>query len=268
MTTSSRFITRCAAAALAVGMSAALAGCGSAPAKGTADASSGGVSYSDKALPSDQVMSAAYAAAIKAKTAHIVMTMTGKTSMKAQGDVSYGAKQPSMAMTMSMAQLGKGQIEMRLVDGILYMQIPNVTPAGKFLAINPKDKNSPFGKTFSGMTDQLDPLKSIKTLESAVRSSERVGKQTIDGVELEHYKVTVDTAALLKQLGTGVAQPAGMPKTVTYDLWLDSKHLLHRTSFTLSGVSFQADMSKWGQPVHVQKPAAGQITSIPQRVQG
>ncbi len=267
MTTRS-IIVRSLAATLAIGVSLGLAGCGNegnqGSAKGLASTDSGNVSYAGKALSKDELIQATYDAAMQAKSAHMSMIMSGKASMKAQGDLVYGAHQPSMAMTMSMPQMGKGEMEMRLVGGMMYMQLPGMTPPGKFVAIDPKDKTSPLAKSFAATSGQMDPLHSFQTMQKAVKSVDRVGKQTLGGVELDHYKVVVDTSALVKGLGTAAAQQAALPETLTYDMWLDSKNLLRRMTFDLMGVTFEAEMSKWGEPVTVKRPAADQIVKMPQ----
>ncbi len=257
-------VGRAGVVGVTVGVTLGLAGCGSAPSgAGYARADSGGVAYAEEALGKDEIMSATYSAAMKAKTSHIVMSMSGKASLKAKGDVAYGAKLPKMSMTMRMAQLGKGKLTMRVVGGKVYLHIPAMIPPGKFIAIDPTDRTSPLAKSFAGTADQMDPLKSIKTMESAVRSADRVGKQTMGGVTVEHYKVTVDTSALVKQVGKAAAQQGSLPDTLTYDLWLDERHRLHRMSFKMAGVSFEATMSKWGKPVQVRRPASGDILTLP-----
>jgi hypothetical protein len=45
--------------------------------------------------------------------------------MTMEGDVDYSATPPEMAMTMTNAMLGQGEIEMRMVDGAMYMQMPS-----------------------------------------------------------------------------------------------------------------------------------------------
>ena len=109
----------------------------------------------------------------------------------------------------------------------------------------------------------MDPLQSIKTMESAVQSAERVGKQTIGGVTVEHYKLTVDTTPLVKEMDPKVAQQAELPDTLTYDLWLDEQHRIRRTSFEMAGVNFEATMSRWGKPVKIERPAASDILTAP-----
>jgi LppX/LprAFG-like lipoprotein len=262
MTTRFGFARRTVALTLAAGVALGLAGCGNEARPGYADPNSGDVQYAAKALTKDEIFTEVYAAAMKAKTAHVVMKMSGKAKLKARGDLKYDGRQPSMAMTMSMAPMMKGTIEMRMLKGRLYMQIPNVTPPGKFLAIDPKDKTSPLAKSFANTPDQMDPMKSIKTLKSAVRSAERVGKQTMGGVTVEHYKLTVATAELLKSAGQA-ANAAGLPDTITYDLWLDERHLIRRTSFETAGVTLEATMSAWGKPVTVKAPPASQIVTMP-----
>jgi hypothetical protein len=270
MTTRMIFVGRTLTATLALGVTLAVGGCGNqgtGPGYASSDSNSSGVSYAAKALTKDEIMRVTYAAAKKAGSAHMTMATTGKAKLNAQGDVDYGHGQPSMTMTMSMpqmGQIGKGPMAMRYVDKILYMQIPGLTPPGKFIAIDPSDKTSPLAKSFSSMTGEMDPMKSIVGMQSAIRSAQRVGKQTMDGATVEHYKLTVDTAALLKSFAPTAAQPPGMPKTVTYDLWLDEQHLLRRTSFDLMDTHFEANMSKWGEPVHVQRPSAAQIVKGPQ----
>jgi hypothetical protein len=66
----------------------------------------------------------------KAGSAHMTMTMSGAMSVTAEGEVSYAKSGPEMRMTMSMAQMGAGKMDMRVVDGIVYMTIPSVTPPG------------------------------------------------------------------------------------------------------------------------------------------
>jgi len=269
MTTRSTIITRTLGAALAAGLAFGLAACGneytgdagSTQGQGSTQSGSGAddATVADKTLTKDDIMRAAYTAAVKAKSAHITMNVSGATSMKAAGDVAYAARQPTMSMTMSQ---GQGTSELRFVGGLLYMQIPGMTPPGKFVSIDPKDKKSPYAKAFGDMTSQMDPLHSIKAMEKAVQSVEPVGKETVDGVETEHYEVVVDTAALLDQMGPGAAKQASVPKTVTYEMWLDDQDLLRQMRFAMSGASLEAKMTDWGKPVTVKKPAAGDVVDM------
>ncbi len=215
-------------------------------------------------LARSEIMSAAYDAAMKAGSAHMTMTMNGAMSTSAQGDVSYAGGKSAMQMMLSMPQLGRGKLEMRYVGEVLYMSIPGVTPSGKFVAIDPNDQTSPLAKTFAGLTDQMDPLRSVKTMQKAVTKAPRVGQTTLDGVSVDHYRVTVDTTKVMKQLGENAPPAAQMPKTLTYDLWLDDKDLIRKMTFEVLKTSVEMRMSNWGQSVKVERPAAEDILKDPQ----
>ncbi len=196
----------------------------------------------------------------KAGSAHIAMKMSGGIS--AEGDVDYQGSSPEMQMSMKLPQMGAGTMEMRFVDGIVYMTMPQVTPRGKFLKIDPNDKSNPMSKNFGSLTEQMDPLNSIKGMRAGVQDVEFVGAEEVAGDPVDHYRVTVDTAKMME--ATGQKTVPGMPETLTYDMWLDDKDLLRRMQFDLSGVKMDMLMSRWGEPVEVQAPPADAIVESPQ----
>ena len=95
-----------------------------------------------------------------------------------------------------------------------------------------------------------------------MRAAERVGKQTMDGVTVEHYRVKVAPAALPHASGH-LANSGRMPQSIDYDMGLDETHLIHRVAYTVAGVTLEETLSRWGEPVHIQKPAARQLMSVP-----
>lgn len=208
------------------------------------------------------LMQDVYEAAMEAGTAHVVMETTGAAAMTSEGDISYDKEAPSMSMTTKSAQ--GGDMEMRLVDGMLYMQIPNMTPPGKFVEIDPTDKSNPMAQSYGGMTNQMDPLASVKSLEKAITKVKKVGEEKVDGEDTDHYQLTVDTATMLKQAGGQAPQEqSGIPETLTYDLWLDDDDLMRKMSMDVAGTKLDMQLSKWGEPVDIEKPAAGDIVKQP-----
>lgn len=189
------------------------------------------------------------------------MTMQGQGAMKAQGDMSYAGGRSTMQMTMSMPAMGAGKMEMRYVGNVLYMQIPGMTQSGKFVAIDPSDQTSPLAKSFAGLSEQMDPLSSVKSMQSAVKSVDLVGQGKVNGTAVDHYKVVVDTAKVLQAKKQAV--PTGMPNTLTYDMWLDRAHLIRKMTFGISGTSFEMLLSKWGKSVKVQPPTPADIVTMP-----
>jgi hypothetical protein len=216
-------------------------------------------------LDKDGLVKAITVGALEAGSAHMSMTMSGGTAMTAEGDVSYQGKTPEMQMTMRMPQMGAGRMELRYVDGLLYLSMPPMTPAGKFLKIDPSDKSNPLSKNFGSLTEQMDPLSSIEAMQAGVRTVKFVGAEKVEGDPADHYLVTVDTAAMMKA-SKQKAVP-GMPETLTYDMWLDDQDLLRRMQFDLAGLKMDMLMSRWGEPVSAQAPPPGKIVD-PARISG
>jgi hypothetical protein len=235
----------------------ALQGSPSASDPAAADSSSGDTGGSGGHLDRDGLVQAITAGPLKAGSAHMTMSMSGAMSVTAEGDVSYAKSGPEMAMTMSMAQMGAGKMQMRVVDGIVYMTIPSVTPAGKFLKIDPKDKSNPMSKSFGSLSEQMDPLNSVRAMKSGVRKVTFVGAESVDGVDADHYRVLVDSAAMFKAMKQKAVP--GMPKNLTYDMWLDDQDLLRRMQFEVAGQTVDMSMSKWGEPVSIEAPPAGKV---------
>jgi LppX_LprAFG lipoprotein len=233
----------------------------SAPSAASASPSTASIGHLDKA----GLVQALTVGQIKAGSAHMAMRMSGATSLKAQGDVAYHGKSPQMRMTMTMAQLGNGPMELRFVDGIFYLQIPHVTPAGKFIRVDPRDKTNPLSKNFGSLSQQMNPLGSFAAMKAGVQKVRYVGHDTVDGTPTDHYVVTVDGAALTKAMKQ--PQVAALPKHLTYDMWVGPHSLLRRMQFRIQGLAIRMDLTRWGEPVHVQAPPTSQVVD-PSRIAG
>ena len=109
------------------------------------------------------------------------------------------------------------------------------------------------------MLDSGDPTKIFKSFGATVLGVKFAGSQTIGGEKLDRYDVTVDTAKTLRLQGKPV--PAGVPKTITYSLWLDSAHRVRRLTFDLSGVSMVMTLSEFNQPVAILAPPASKVVT-------
>ena len=116
----------------------------------------------------------------------------------------------------------------------------------------------------SQVTDAMGPgqlsdmLKGLSTVTT-------VGSETVDGVATTHYKVSVDTSKLGSRLGARLdpSRLAGsrLPKTVTYDVWLDAGSRPVKLTWRTRTFSLELHFSKWGEPVHVVAPPASQVGS-------
>jgi hypothetical protein len=284
-----------AAAAVASLLGAGLAACGdkSAPAStdaGSSSSSSAGGSASSSpssaAAPAGNAQAGQHVAPAQflgtvhqgvaaSTTAHMTMSMDlgqmGKIS--AQGQVDETADPPEMAMTMTLPMGGGKPADIRLVGGIFYMSMGDLT-GGKFVKLDPKDPSGPLaGAGLGQMLDQTDPAKMLTKLESGISSITYVGREDVSGRQLDHYRLSVDTQQVLKSMGGAAASqaPAGMPKTVTYDVWLDDQHRFAQMTMQLpvSGqkATMKMELTDWGAPVHITAPPASQVTD-PSKISG
>jgi len=197
-------------------------------------------------------VSAMTTAVSKQKTWHTVGTITanGSTVMTMDG---YQTTNPvAMSMEMAGAAFQGKTAKVILIKNTGYVSIPGVTPAGKFK------------KFTTGLNDQLselveggDPTKIYKSFDKSMVDLKFVRTETIGGQQLDRYAVTVNAAKALAAQGKKV--PAGMPKTLTYSMWLDKSHLVRRMTFDLSGVSMVMTMSDYNKPVNITAPPASKI---------
>jgi hypothetical protein len=275
--TRSRSLTAIAAGALAL---TALAGCGSddkakdASAKSTSSATSSpsespsdsptdatgaaGDTSGDAGTPAapgerltaGNLVATMLAAMREKKTAH--MTMEIGSSISADADVRYTGAGTDMKMSMDM---GASKASVVLVDGTMYLQ---QTAGGKYTKIT---KDTPvFGELLSQMSS-FGPESSISAMKGALKKVEYAGTDTVEGDKVSKYHVTVDTSAISGALGGAAAAGTDLPKTVTYDLYVDNDHLMRRIDMTVSGQHITMVVSDWGKPVKIDAPSASQVMS-------
>ena len=267
-TTSLRSVRAAAAASVLL---LVLAGCGGDETETTGGEQSAGETSSAPVEPSEEadagysqadLLAAMKAAVAQNRSAHFTMEISGGPgALTAEGDMVYAAGGPQMAMTMTGSGLGEGEMDMRLVDGKFYMSVPGMTPEGKFVVFDPAEPGSPFAGSLGSLT-QMDPLSTFDAFEAGLRKVEYVGEETVDGETLHHYVLTVDTEAATK--AQGQEMPAGMPETITYDLWLDDQDLMRRVEFTMMPeAAMVMELSAWGEPVTVEAPPRKDVIRPP-----
>jgi len=274
--TRSRSLTAIAAGALAL---TALAGCGSDDKAKDADAkSTSSASSSPSGSPSDSPTDAAsstgdsgdlgepagpgerlttgnlvatmLAAMREKKTAH--MTMEIGSSVSADADVRYTGSGTEMKMSMDM---GPTKASVILVDGTMYLQ---QSAGGKYTKIT---KDTPGFGELIGQMSSFGPESSISAMKGALKKVEYVGTDTVGGDKVSKYHVTVDTSAISGALGGAAGAGTDLPKTVTYDLYVDSDHLMRRIDMTVSDQHITMVVTDWGKPVKIEAPSASQVMS-------
>ena len=115
----------------------------------------------------------------------------------------------------------------------------------------------------------IDPTDIARSLLDTENATE-VGIDTIDGVEVKHYEVSVDIAAALAAVPQTELDPAigdiELPDTVTYDVWVTADNELRRVSFGTEivgqTIGMQLDMTTSDDPLGIEVPAADDVFDL------
>ena len=194
----------------------------------------------------------------KATTATLTMAFGGTASVEGTGEADFTTTPPSMHMVINDESSGQKQ-EMIIVDGVMYLSLS----PDRFVEYDLSDPNSPLG---TDLTDQLDPSTMAEVFEDGITAASYLGEDDMDGESMEHYRVTLDSSALIDEADL----PSGAPTDtisdeLTFDLWFDDDGNFRRQEATLGPGSGGVELTydNWGEPVHIKKPRESQITRIP-----
>ena len=212
-------------------------------------------------VDADQFLADFKAAVENATTAHLSMTTgAGGMDITAEGQVDYSTEPPSMAMEMTNPMGGDQKMEIRLVDGKFYMNMGQLSQ-GKYYELSPDDPNNPLGE-MSGLTESMDPVRSFEQFASGLETVTFVGTEDVDGEELDHYVLTLDTTKVDSLEDAG----AQLPETLDYDLWLDDQDRMRQVQIDLgSTASVDMKIFDWDEPVDIEAPSEDEIAPMPGR---
>lgn len=202
------------------------------------------------------------AAAVKTSAAksarmHMVMKMTGldetpdqpaNVTIEADGRMEIG--RPRGVLTMDMGSLGipgaDGKMEMRLVDNVVYMKIPDFRfgeelkmPDGKKwmkLDVGAAAEEEGFNLADFQNFGMNDPSELLDFLKKA-GSVSKVGSDTVRGQSSTHYKAMIDFDKILAEAEVtereDVKEFAGKMKAMPVDVWIGDDGYLRRMDFTM-----------------------------------
>ena len=199
------------------------------------------------------------AALTKQKSWHISGTVTANGVTMATITGAQSTKPAAVSMELSGKAFNGQTARIVGVGKAMYLSLPGRTPAGKYLKLTAAD----LAGSQSGLGDTMnsaDVTKAFQSIARAMRNVKYVRSQTIDGRKLDRYDLTVDTATILK-LGGAKTVPKGLPKTLTYSLWMDSAHVVRRMSFNQLGIVMLVNMTDYNKPVHITAPPASKVVS-------
>lgn len=259
---------------------AAVAGCTTGSAN-TGGAASGGNSGSGNGggaveLSPAAFVKAALAKASNDKTVHVTGTLTsaGNTGTLS-ADESFG---DPVELSMTLDAAGSTISEILLGDK-LYAKIPQLSAmlGGKSWVLFDLGSLGALGSTFQSLINSAKNMDPAQQLQPLLASGDlhKVGTETVDGVQAEHYAGTVDPATAFDSTEAAknltpaqIAQlksllKAGGVTSETIDLWVPADGLPVRievgSSTSAGAVKVDMHLSDWGKPVSITAPPASQV---------
>lgn len=183
----------------------------------------------------------------KQGSAHLELELG--SSIEASADVDYAKSGTEMALKMV---TGTQTVRVVLADGAMYLQ---QTKGDKYLKI---DKSDPALGSLLDQVSSIGPRATLSGIEPGLKKIVDRGSETIDGEKLTHYVATVDSSKVKSNLGALTAN-VKLPKTISYDLYVDADFLLHELRTSISGQKLVMKVSDWGKPVTVEVPPKAQV---------
>ncbi|ONI85980.1 hypothetical protein ALI144C_12855 [Actinosynnema sp. ALI-1.44] len=195
-------------------------------------------------------------------------------AIKGDGAFSAEGASPSMQMTMDM---GSAKMEMVLIDKTLYMKAPGgmggTSSAKPWMKITPGGSD-PLSKQMGPMLDKIDDSFDIDKQLDQIKSAGTIDKQektTLDGEEVTHYKITIDTAKMAQSAEDQTTKDSAKQlssagvKSFPMEWWINSDNLPVKitSKITAQGqsVDLVATYKDWGKPVDIKAPPASQVAN-------
>lgn len=197
-------------------------------------------------------------------TAGISMEMAvAGQAMTGEGSIDYTTTPPSIAMRISGGTFGGQNVEMRMVDAVMYMNMGELSQ-GKFIAFDLDELSEMAGLGDFDFSKQMDPNAMFDALEEGITEVTFVGDEDVDGTDARHYRYVVDTGEVSMYDNMPPAVKGSLPDTITSDVWLDDENRMVKMETDMGSLgSMVMKMFDFGEPVDIQKPPASQITRAP-----
>ncbi|HPU12619.1 MAG TPA: hypothetical protein PLQ19_02360 [Aeromicrobium sp.] len=251
------------AAVMLVGLSACGGSADSAGSEAKAkDAETVAAPAKDDPLTKENFVERLSAAQLKAKSAQMKMTTSaGGSDMTMNGVVGID-EDVTKSKTKLTLDMGTGKMEVRMVDGMMYLSMGELT-GNKFIKIDLNDPKDPLRDQYGSLADQADPEAQLKVFRDALVKFDNQGKDggQIDGVDTTRIVMVLDTSKVLKGKGDEATKALGqMPKELEYVIYVGPDDLMRRMTMTVAKSDTTIDWSNWGEPVDVKAPSKDQIT--------
>lgn len=210
-----------------------------------------------------EAMTAAYE---EAGSYHFEMEMDAEgVQLSGEGAVEFGGDETNMTMTMQVPQAG--ETLMRVVDGQFFMSAPSdagLPTEASWLTID-TEADGPMGfGDIAGDVSSSAEIQADFAQNSELIAVEEGGTDTIDGVEVTEYMLTVDAedAAEFMESSGEVTDGAAAEEGLSYSLWVDGDGLPRRMSGDVGGGTMDMRFFDFGESVDVEAPPEDEVTDL------
>lgn len=186
---------------------------------------------------------------------------SGGQSQTMDGQARFG----NDGVEMKAASSGAQPMELILIDQAMYLKSPDLGTGDKWLKIDLSDPNSLFGM----IGKATDPEVMFKAME-APKNIELLGTEEVDGVETNHYRVTMDPTKYLSAMEFPASMASMLPKELVTEMWVDGDNLPRKFSQSLdvpsvaggkpTSTTSEGTYSDFGTDVDIEAPPADQVT--------
>lgn len=169
---------------------------------------------------------------------------------------------------MRASSTGAQAMEMILLGKAMYMKSPDLGTGDKWLKIDLSDPDSLFGM----IGKATDPEVMFKAME-APKELELIGSEGVDGVEANHYRITLDPTQYLKAMEFPPAMTEMLPDELVTEMWVDADDLPRKFTQTMqipavgggkpTTTTTEGTYSDFGTEVEIEEPPASQVTQQP-----
>jgi hypothetical protein len=169
---------------------------------------------------------------------------------------------------MKASSTGAQAMEMILLGDAMYMKSPDLGTGDKWLKIDLSDPNSLFGM----IGKMTDPEVMFRSME-APKKLELVGTEDVDGVETNHYRITLDPTQYVKAMEFPPAMAEMLPDELVTEMWVDADNLPRKFTQTIevpatgggkptTSIS-EGTYSDFGTDVEIEAPPSSEVTEQP-----
>lgn len=192
-------------------------------------------------------------------TARTSMEITGQATLSMEGVVDYTGKTPAMRASLTGPPGMPGEMEMILLDQVMYLTVPGQT--GTYFRLDPSDPSNPAASMgLEELMGQTDMRGMMEEFTPALTGVTLLGEEEIDGESLRHYRITMDPSKVESLQG-----PGGKVPETTYDAWFDGDFVMRRMVMETPDDMGTMTMRLFdlGTDVTIQAPPAEKIIPMP-----